>query len=163
MREIWKDVPGYAGKYKVSSLGRIKSFVVSESGKILVQSYDRYGYKIVGLYAGRQKSFPVHRVVLLAFRGPRPLNMDSCHNNGVKTDNRLLNLRYDSRKNNHADTKRHGMKPRGESHANSKLTDTEVKAIRRSKSSCAKAAADFGVCPMTISLVRRKLRWAHVK
>ena len=26
MEEIWKDVPGYEGRYQVSNMGRVKSF-----------------------------------------------------------------------------------------------------------------------------------------
>lgn len=31
--EIWKDVPGYAGIYQVSNLGRVKSLQKSLHGK----------------------------------------------------------------------------------------------------------------------------------
>ena len=27
MQEIWRDVPGFVGKYQVSNLGNIKSFI----------------------------------------------------------------------------------------------------------------------------------------
>lgn len=38
----------------------------------------------------------VHRLVLAAFRGPCPDGLVACHNNDVRTDNRLENLRWDT-------------------------------------------------------------------
>lgn len=53
-------------------------------------------------------SIQLHRVVLDAFIGPRPKGMEACHANGDPTDNRLVNLRWDTRSANAADSVRHG-------------------------------------------------------
>jgi hypothetical protein len=50
----------------------------------------------------------VHQLVLEAFVGPRPRGMESCHNNGNQTDNRLVNLRWDTKSENNLDRVRHG-------------------------------------------------------
>ena len=34
MKEIWKDIPGYEGRYQASNLGRIKSLAKEWVGEI---------------------------------------------------------------------------------------------------------------------------------
>ena len=43
MKEVWKEIPGYAGDYQVSDHGRVKSLKGSEE-KILKLSKDSRGY-----------------------------------------------------------------------------------------------------------------------
>ena len=50
----------------------------------------------------------IHRLVLEAFVGPCPEGMETCHNNGVRTDNRLENLRWDTSSANNDDIVKHG-------------------------------------------------------
>ena len=69
--EEGRDVAGYEGLYQVNSEGRVKSLerkvpkgygerTVKE--RILKPKTSRYGYLIVGLYAGgKRKMFFVHR------------------------------------------------------------------------------------------------------
>lgn len=38
--EIWKDIPGYAGIYQVSNLGRVKSFIENPHKKQFVDHID---------------------------------------------------------------------------------------------------------------------------
>lgn len=118
--EIWKDIPGYEGRYQVSSLGRVKSlerkvrsvchytgedFYRTVPEKILRPGSARTGHVSVVLGHGVPGSL-VHQLVLLAFVGPRPDGCDVCHINGDPTDNRLENLRYDTRKENILDVYR---------------------------------------------------------
>lgn len=104
--EIWKDVLGYEGLYRVSNLGRFRS---SDGTLRSVTREPRNGYCRVSVRKdGKKKSLYIHSLVLEAFVGPRPTGMDCCHNNDDKADNRLCNLRWDSRANNLADRKRNG-------------------------------------------------------
>ena len=52
----------------------------------------------------------VHRLVLEAFVGPCPDKKECCHNNGNSLDNRLTNLRWDTRRANCLDSALHGTK-----------------------------------------------------
>ncbi|MEA2707680.1 MAG: hypothetical protein QOF78_281 [Phycisphaerales bacterium] len=45
----------------------------------------------------------VHVVILITFRGPRPLGYEGCHGDGDKKNNALANLRWDSPEANRRD------------------------------------------------------------
>ena len=104
LAEIWKDIPGYEGAYRVSSSGRIWSSRYSRELKSYTDK-DRAGRVRVSL---KGKTFKVHTLVALAFLGPRPEGMEVCHNNGNPRDNRVENLRYDTHSENAKDIARHG-------------------------------------------------------
>jgi hypothetical protein len=109
--EVWKDIPGYEGRYQVSDLGRVRSLdhrvrLVSQGvettrlspGKILRPGPSPTGHLSVSLGKGNSKG--VHTLVLLAFVGPRPEGQESLHLNHTPADNRLVNLRYGTRSEN---------------------------------------------------------------
>ncbi len=89
-------------------------------------------YLNVGLCKkGRPKSYYVHRLVLEAFVGPCPEEMEACHNDGNRKNNCLANLRWDSRLGNHADRRIHGTLPQGEKNQGAKITADDVVQIRQ--------------------------------
>jgi hypothetical protein len=116
--ERWAPVSGYEGAYEVSDRGQVRSVPrvrirsngrpLTVAGRILRLRLNQTGYWTVDLSGGEKRSFLVHRLVLMAFRGPAPEGTIGCHNNGVKTDNRLENLRWDTYAANMEDSLRHG-------------------------------------------------------
>src|SRR5262249_43840339 len=92
--EVWRDVPGCEGLYRVSTHGRVESqerSIVYKDGrvyaiprKILRQQSDGRGYLFVALYRVRRRdeNFKVHALVLLAFVGPCPPGMECRHLDG---------------------------------------------------------------------------------
>jgi hypothetical protein len=101
--DIWKDIPGYEGLYKVSNKGSIKS---SYSEKVLKNIKDKDGYHRVNLYKNNSmKRFGVHNLVLLSFLGK--LDKDVTHHiNHNRSDNRLENLKRVSFRENAQDKKK---------------------------------------------------------
>ncbi|MBE6926887.1 MAG: HNH endonuclease [Ruminococcaceae bacterium] len=77
---------------------------------------------------------PVHKLILEAFSGPRPLNYVCRHLNGVATDNRLENICWGTQKENAQDAIRHGTAVClrvGERHIRAKLTEKDIMQIKK--------------------------------
>ncbi len=170
--ETWKSVLGYGGLYEVSDQGRVRSLdrvVESYGGREglrrgrVLRPGGGGPYSSVQLsMAGRVRTVRIHTLVLEAFVGPRPDGLEACHANGDPADNRLTNLRWDTRVANCADRARHGRTRRGERHHNAVLSDQDVHEIRRRRAAGetgVSLAAEFGVSPAQISrVVHRKSR-----
>ena len=119
-QEVWKDVPGYEGSYQVSSLGAVRSLdrVIEQEcrwgstirrrhkGRILSQTPDQHGYNMIAL--GRANCKCVHRIVALAFIGPRPLGNQVRHLDGNPGNNKVENIAYGTCSENRLDAVRHG-------------------------------------------------------
>lgn len=105
--EVWRDVPGYEGRYWVSDHGR--AFSSTKQGARLLKP-SRGRYMLIVLYGpgSKRSTRNVHVLVMRAFVGPCPVGMEVCHNNGDVTDNRLSNLRYGTPRDNASDSKLHG-------------------------------------------------------
>lgn len=109
MNEIWKDIEGYEGLYQVSNLGRVKALPkYSFNGKVYFLMNERilkhivtHNYHYVSLYKDKKGTrFAVHRLVASAFI-PNPKNKpDVDHINTIKSDNKVENLRWATRKEN---------------------------------------------------------------
>jgi hypothetical protein len=117
--ENWLPVPEWEDRYEVSDLGRVRSIdrVVTRSGhtmrlrgRLLTPKVHTKGYLRVSLSRGRGGVVDmfVHTLVLLAFVGPRPAELEACHGNGDPTDNRVANLLWDTPSENQYDVVRHG-------------------------------------------------------
>lgn len=104
-KEIWKEIEEFGGNYSVSSEGRVRSngLLKGKNSKvrILKTELSKKGYLRVGLTKdGKQKKYLVHRLVAIAFLD-NPNNLpDVNHKNECKTDNRLINLEWMSRRDN---------------------------------------------------------------
>lgn len=93
-KEIWKDILGYKGLYKVSNLGRVKSIYYEKTHRIL-SACPNNGYLYVGLWSiGKCKKHSIHRLVAEAFL-PNPENKPCVnHLNAKRDDNTLANLEW---------------------------------------------------------------------
>jgi len=97
-KEIWRDIKGYEGKYEVSNLGRVKSLNYARRGKpnVVTPTLGKRGYFYVSLLIlGVEKTRSVHQLVAEAFHDHTPCGMRLVvdHINGIKTDNRAVNIR----------------------------------------------------------------------
>ena len=94
-KEIWKDVRGYNGKYKVSNMGRVKSYKKRKSS-ILKPILNEKNYYYIELYSnGCRKKYLLHRLVLETFKGLGIYPNNCCnHIDCDKTNNKLSNLEW---------------------------------------------------------------------
>lgn len=122
-RANWKAIPGWDDLYEVSDTGRVRSrdriiVVKNPKGALAARTYKGRelklfvtgkGYPSVKLSRPGQRpvTFYAHEAVLVAFVGPRPPELETCHGDGNPANNKLRNLRYDTRSANAQDAIRH--------------------------------------------------------
>lgn len=167
--EIWKAVEGYEGVYEVSTAGRVKFLgraAIKGSGgyprppRIFRHSGPR-GYLQVKL---GDRRFLVHRLVAAAFI-PNPEGKPHInHINGVKNDNRRINLEWATQLENvrHAWMNGLAVAKRGSDANGAKLTWPKVDQIRarlESGESGASLGREFGVTQENISRIKRRVSW----
>lgn len=110
--EIWKDVNGYEGYYKVSNFGNVKSCARiinhglggadrSIKSRIIKPYDDNHGYHSVSLSKnGKVIKHKVHRLVAEAFIS-NPKNKPTVnHKNEIRNDNHVSNLEWATYKEN---------------------------------------------------------------
>ena len=167
--EVWRDIPGESDYYQVSNLGRVRSKdrIVRHNcggdkkvaGQILSQLVTPNGYCQVFLWReGKRRVCLVHRLVLLAFVGECPDNMEVRHLNSIPTDNRLCNLAYGTHSENVIDTINLGRNSR------QRLNPELALEIRRRTSngeSVKDLAVEYGVSTNAIRKIknRRTYSW----
>lgn len=168
MQEIWLPIAD-SELHEISNFGRVRS---KRCG--ILKGYEkRQNGKVVCVTVnlGRGKNRRVHHLVLEAFVGPCPDGMEGCHEDGDPRNNRLENLRWDTRLSNQQDSIRHGTKSAppvhlGEAHHNAALTENDVRAIRlieEYRGVLVDLAERYSVSHQTIRRVRHRLTWSHVE
>ena len=96
--EEWRDIPGYEGLYQVSSIGNVFSYL---SGRCIKSHKHKKGYLEYRLNkCGKQRTFKAHRLVALSFIPEVLGKYEVDHINGIKDDNRVVNLRWCTGKEN---------------------------------------------------------------
>ena len=110
MPEEWRSIPGYERTYRVSSLGAIASIPRPRTrGGLLKIHVNKRGYPSIALVQdGKQITYEVHRLVALAFRGPRPEGAEVRHLDGDSLHCVAANLAYGTRSENQYDLVAHG-------------------------------------------------------
>ena len=173
MKEEWRSVIGYEGLYEISSLGNVRGLdrvikwcecgrpLRRIKGKSVKWIMHKFGYPMVSLSRNnRYVQFMVHRLVLAAFVGPCPVGMEACHKNGKRDDPRPENLRWDTRKENHADKWRHGTMLVGERTNSVKLNRQQVLEIRGAPDCpVGELAKRYGVGRAAIERIRNRRTW----
>lgn len=124
------------------------------------------GYGIVTM-CGRNHY--VHRLALERHTAPQPLDVYACHKPSIGCDKRCMNYRHlywGSPAMNAGDKVIDGISGRGVEHHAAKLTENDVREIRRRREAGEQykpIAADFGVSPHTIRAIITRANWGWLK
>src|SRR5258708_27925774 len=113
----------------------------------------------------KHRTWPVHQLVRLAFGGQRPAGLEPLAWPGGHLDDRLVNLRYGTSKENAADRVRDGVANRGERCGTARLTEVVVLECRRryaAGETQMALAAEFGIKPPTLSNLVTGRTWRHL-
>lgn len=169
--EEWRTIPEWP-LYEVSNFGRIRSYHTRRNAKkgsvnILKLRQNRFGYYWIGLIRPglrRQKCIFVHRLVAITFIGPKPVGFQIDHVDGIKSNNRVDNLKYVTQSENILRSFRLGLRtvPKGEAFHSAILTEQIVRDIRISDKTCKEIAADLGLNIWTIFDAKSGRTWKHV-
>ncbi len=99
-KEIWKKIPGFKDFYEVSNFGNLRSFSDKQNGKMMTPSREYRGElplylkTVLRTIDNKNRTRPIHNLVMLAFCGPTPKGMVINHIDGNKLNNRLDNLEF---------------------------------------------------------------------
>lgn len=142
-----------------------------------IKTYNSNGYRGIRLSKdGKLYKLFIHRILLEVFVSPCPPGYECRHINSIRDDNRLENLAWGSRVENMADKKLMGTENVGSKHGMSRLTEEQVKEIRRlgQEANIKERAMDkggnykeigkiFGIAPSTVGAIVQERSWKHVK
>jgi hypothetical protein len=125
------------------------------------------GYEIITLCdeQNRHHTRPIHRLVLETFVRPKQSGEECRHLDGNTRNNHLDNLHWGTAAENMADKIAHGTWVRGSRVGNSRLTEEQVRQIKRRlarKEPHSSIAVDYGVKPVTISAISAGRNWAWI-
>lgn len=95
--EIWKDIKGYEGLYKISNKGRIKGLYGLMTPQLSREGY----YQIMLRKDNKSKQMRIHRLVLNAFGEPPRKNQKYVNHKDLnKKNNNIENLEWVTAKEN---------------------------------------------------------------
>lgn len=163
-----KTITGFPD-YAISRDGRVWSVPRRGPGSfnsgIWRKPHESRGYLRLKLMKDKKQAMVfVHDLVLAAYVGPRPAGMECRHLDGDRRNNNLENLKWGTRKENHADALRHGT--HSSLHQKKKLTPDDVKLIyydyhirgRKQRD----IAVEFGVSQRTVWHIVHKIQWKKI-
>jgi hypothetical protein len=118
---IWKVIPFTDGYYFASDLGGIKMIdnvltgvdgrLIYRKAKELKITKQKNGYLNTSIRIfGKSQKYGVHRLIALAFHPNADLSLEVLHKNNIKDDNRAINLRWGTQKQNVEDALRDGLR-----------------------------------------------------
>lgn len=159
--EEWREIPGYEGSF-ISNLGRVRG----KFGRVRRLATLK-GYKRITLQTdGKLRTFPVHRLVALAFISSMPPDKTCInHIDGCKTNNRAINLEWCSHKENseHA-TNVLKVVAHGSQHCKARITPEivlQIHQMRMEGISSHKIAAQIDISRSTVEHVLDRQTWTR--
>ena len=166
MEEVWKDIAGYEGRYKISNIGN----AINALGKYTPQETKPNGYKSVCLYKNKiSTKYYVHRLVANAFIQNKNNYKVVHHIDHNKSNNCVDNLEWCTHSMNlkyaYDNGKRQNTCYFGENAKNAKLKRSDVSEIKKMLASGIKGtdiAKKFNVSKHMISRIKTNKNWSDV-
>jgi len=161
--EYWRKIPGHEG-YEASDMGRIRSLKFGRE-RVLKPRFKNGGRATYNL-GGKERDKIGSRLVLMAFVGLPLEGMEACHNDSNPSNDKLSNLRWDTKVGNMADKIENGTN-RNASNTVSKLTEEEVVDILNIKffypqTTFKALGLLYGVSDSNIDFILKGHSWKHV-
>lgn len=173
----WRSCPRFPS-FDVSEWGDVRRAVSvhgGNAGERLRGFIDADGYRryVLTDVAGMKNHVTDYRLVAEAFIGPAPsAEYEVAHNNGSRVCAHFSELRWATRKDNHADTFVHGTTPGvGERNPKAKITAQDVVRIRREYRAIknrldtrrvSDLAREYGLHHATIINIAKGKSWSHI-
>lgn len=164
MEKIWKQIPNWK-EYEISNYGevrRIEKNCGATVGKTLKPSKLKNGYLKVSLCRNsKRKEFLIHRLVAMTFIGDAD-GMDVCHIDGTRNNNKLSNLRIDTRKGNMRDAVEHGTMIKGSKVGTSKYKEDFILKIKehfKNGSTVVELHNKFNIPKPTLYGIKNNVNW----
>lgn len=166
MRESWKPIAGYVGRYEVSNRGRVRSLPGRQRGRILRPGAQSRGYLTVLLYDGSKPKKPrshlVHLLVMAAFGPACPgVGYTVNHKDLDKGNNAATNLEWLTDAANKAHAVEHGGSHCGESSAQAKISDVDMRELLQrlaaaptDRTLCRRLGEEYGLSPDYVRQLR---------
>lgn len=153
--------------YEVDELGQIWSLPKkTRKGTRLIKplKHPKTGYMYVDLCKdGKVKKFTVHRLVAITLIPNTENKCQVNHINGDKTDNRVINLEWNTGSENQKHSIRIGLRTtNGIKNSQSKLTEEQVLYIRSSEEKGYMLAKRFNISHATICDIKKRRSWLHI-
>jgi hypothetical protein len=161
-----KDVKDYEGLYFLNENGNIFSYP-KKTRKGIREIFPMkvgFGYMQIDLCKnGKIKRHLVHRLMAKTFIKNECNKEQVNHINGIKNDNRLENLEWNTRSENQLHSIRLGLRTTvGEKNSQSKINSEQVLLILNDKRAYKEIIKDYNVSISTISDIKRGYSWTHI-
>jgi len=112
MKEIWKEVEGSNGKYKVSNTGKVWSNI---SNREIGTNPDKHGYHTVSvIYKGKKNYIGIHRLIGFHFLENYEEGNEINHKDANKSNNNASNLEWVTHQQNMTHLSENGLNPRSQ-------------------------------------------------
>lgn len=110
MIEEWKDIKEFKGRYQVSNLGQVRSFVINPTKPKILKQNTAIPYSRVTLYTETKPRYVyTHHLVLKTFNSTEDSTLWINHIDGDKRNNKLINLEWVTAKENSIHARDNGL------------------------------------------------------
>lgn len=162
----WRPIPGFPG-YEASRCGKIARVSPAKTHpvpRILKTQINESGYARCKILQNNKKTCKLlHRLVLLAWKGPPPKDkLLGCHNDGNPKNNAIENLRWDDCAGNFADKVKHGTDHSADRNGRAKMTWKKVREMREkyaNGASMLSLSREYDLAPSQTREICKKESW----